>query len=320
MDDTSQATLRVALLAQEGRHAAFRELLKDENVNIVLEVPFELPLPTGWNGAEVLLADFEDYPERDQVERLLNQSPVPVLLNAGGIGHSSIWSRRLAGKLRMLANRSLPSARLRPELHLVERTSSDKPGARWLVVLGASIGGPKAVARFLQALPEGLPVTFLLAQHISESFQDLLAEQLDRCSSWPVALLGDAQEMAPGQVWLVPSESGIEIESGDPQRVRRNGRRWRSVQRPDIDSVLESTAGALPGQCGAILFSGLGKNGAAGCSAISERGGFFWAQSAESCVIPNLPEAHLAIAAYGFRQIRYHATFRTLRPDEAPSF
>jgi chemosensory pili system protein ChpB (putative protein-glutamate methylesterase) len=292
MDEIPRAALRVALLAQDCQRERFRTALKDEGIALVLCRSLDMPLPDDWNDAEVLLVDFENYAERRQVEQILLHSPVPVLLNAGGVGRSSIWYRRLIAKLHTLARRSLPSAWVRPELHLVQE-ESDATGvpSSWLVVLGASIGGPRAVARFLQALPERLPVTFLLAQHISETYQDLLAEQLDRCSRWPVALLGDTQELAPGQVWLVPAECSIDIEQSRPATVRRGQSAWRSVQRPDIDAVMQAVAAASPGHCGTILFSGLGKDGASGCTEISDRGGFVWVQSAESCAIPNLPEA-----------------------------
>jgi chemosensory pili system protein ChpB (putative protein-glutamate methylesterase) len=163
------------------------------------------------------------------------------------------------------------------------------PESPWLIVLGASIGGPKAVARFLQVLPVDLPVTFLLAQHISEAFQELLAEQLDRCSRWPVALLGDYQALEPGQVWLVPSECRIEVD--EKGVVRRSPRAWQSTQRPDIDAILHTVARLFRARCGVILFSGLGKDGAHGCESVSKYGGFVWAQSPESCVIPNMPDA-----------------------------
>jgi chemosensory pili system protein ChpB (putative protein-glutamate methylesterase) len=294
MGETPQAALRVALLAQDYERDEFRALLEDEGIEIVVDGRFELPLPDDWKGAEVLLVDLDDNLGRQQVEGILQQSPVPVLLNAGGVGSSIIWHRRLVGKLQTLANRAVPNARvsappLRPDLQLVRGQQDLGPETPWLVVLGASIGGPKAVARFLQTLPADLPVTFLLAQHISEAFQDLLVEQLDRCSRWPVALLGDSQAIEPGQVWLVPAECSIDID--DKGAVRRSGRSWRSSHRPDIDAVLFTVARRFGERCGAILFSGLGADGTRGCEAVSQNDGFIWAQSAESCVISNMPEA-----------------------------
>jgi chemosensory pili system protein ChpB (putative protein-glutamate methylesterase) len=294
MVETPQAALRVALLAQDCRRGEFRALLENEGIEVVLDGSFDFPLPQSWNGAEVLLVDMDGTSKRHEVESVLQQVPVPVLLNAGGIGDSSIWHRRLVGKLQTLANRAIPSARItsdrqRPDLHLVQEGDAADEGAMWLVVLGASIGGPKAVARFLQALPPDLPVVLLLAQHISESFQDLLAEQLDRCSQWPVALLGENQVVDNGQVWLVPSERRIEMDGSGEIRWAADG--WLSAQKPDIDDVLHTVASAFGSRCGAIMFSGLGKDGTRGCESVSEQGGFIWAQSAESCVIPNMPEA-----------------------------
>ena len=294
MGEIPRAALRVALLAKDCERGEFRALLEDEGMEVVVDGRFDLPLPDHWNGAEVLLVDMDAQPERHQVESVLQQSPVPVLLNAGGIGSSAIWYRRLVGKLQTLANRSVPKARVsmpcsRPELQLVQGQLDAGPETPWLVVLGASIGGPKAVTRFLQALPVALPVTFLLAQHISETFQDLLAEQLDRCSRWPVALAGEYQTIEPGQVWLVPSECRIEVD--EKGVIRRSPHAWQSTQRPDIDAILHAVARVFNGRCGVILFSGLGKDGTNGCESVSKHGGFVWAQSPESCVIPHMPDA-----------------------------
>jgi len=294
MGEALQAVLRVALLAEKCERDKFRALLESEGMEVVLDDGFDLPLPHVLNGAEVLLVDMTGRPDRYQVQGILNQSPVPVLLNQGGIGRSMSWQRRLVGKLQTLANRSLLDAGSkalysRPELRVVHDLSNGKTEVPWLVVLGASIGGPLAVARFLQALPDKLPLVLLLAQHISESYQDLLAGQLDRCSAWPVAVLGEEQTLEAGQVWVVPSDSHIEM--GKDGVIRRSRESWDSAHRPDIDTVLKSAAKIFGTRCGAIIFSGLGQDGSLGSAAVAEHGGFVWTQSSESCVIASMPEA-----------------------------
>jgi len=297
MDDLPQDVLRVAVLAAEHERSGFRTVLEDEGLEVVFDGVLELPLPAGWNGADVLLVGVDsEQADRSKVRRILQQSPVPVLLNHGGIGQGEIWNRRLIGKLQMLARRALPHAQLddtygnRPELTVVEATEASTDSLQpWIIVLGGSIGGPRALAQFLEALPPDLPVVLLVAQHISESFQDLLAEQLDRCSSWPVALMGKEQELKAGQVWIVPAECTIELD--DQRRATRSGRTWDTVYQPDIDTLLERIAGKYGPRCGVVLFSGLGDDGSRGCSAVSRNGGFVWTQSAESCTISNLPDA-----------------------------
>lgn len=294
MNEAPQAALRVALLADINDRAEFRALLENEGMEVVLDDGFELPLPASWNGADVLLVGMSEQQDRCHVQSVLQQSPVPVLLSQGGIGNSAIWQRRLVSKLQVLANRALPAATLdaqrsRPELRVIKGQNSDEAGTPWLVVLGASMGGPGAVARFLRTLPDDMPVMLLLVQHISGAYQDLLAEQLDRCSNWPVAVLGDEQSLAEGEVWMVPSESAIQIDHD--QVVHRAEGGWDSAHRPDINAVLQHVAQAFGTRCGAIMFSGLGQDGASGCKAIIEHGGFVWTQDAESCAVPGLPDA-----------------------------
>ncbi|VAW80449.1 hypothetical protein MNBD_GAMMA15-1683 [hydrothermal vent metagenome] len=297
MDESPEDVLRVAVLARERDRDDFRAVLENEGIDVVLDGILELPLPDSWNGAEVLLVGMDDdLVDRTNVRGVLQQSPVPVLLNHGGIGQGEIWNRRLVGKLQTLARRALPSAQVeaeqsnRPDLRVVEDTlRPDDDPHLWLVVLGGSIGGPRAIAQFLAALPDNIPVVLLVAQHISESYQDLLVEQLDRCSSWPVALLGEEQTLEAGQVWMVPAESMVELDS--QSGVKRSGQVWDSIHQPDIDALLDRVADKWSQRCGVIFFSGLGKDGALGCSAVSQHGGFVWTQSAESCTISNLPEA-----------------------------
>ncbi len=297
MDRAPRAVVRVALLAEGPERTGFRAVLESEGMEVVVEGSSIVSLPSVWNGADVLLLGMHDQLDPGQIQQLLQQSPVPVLLNRGGIGNTEIWQRRLVSKLRVLADRGLPPEAdgrgavlaYEPELRVVQDGTSEQPVSPWLVVLGASLGGPKAVARFLQALRLELPVAFLLVQHISESCQDLLVEQLNRCSRWPVAMLGEEQTVVAGHVWMVPANHRIEIEGRGA--LRRSRGNWGSTHRPDINAVLRMVAESFGAQCGAMMFSGLGKDGTQGCEAVASRGGFVWVQSSESCVISNMPEA-----------------------------
>ena len=294
MDKASQPDLRVALLADSCERNAFRILLQQRGLEVVADEAVGVPLPSTWSRADVLLLAGPDTLDLDQVQQVLEQSPVPVLINRGGIGNSEVWQHRLVSKLRALAVRGVPNRasgtqHSQPELRVIRQSHAGGSEEPWLVVLGASIGGPKAVARFLRALPDKLPVAFLLAQHISEPFQDLLVEQLGRCSAWPVTMLGEAQNIKAGQVWVVPARNRIEMNAEGT--IRRSSRTWESAYQPDINAVLRGAAEAFGSQCGAIMFSGLGKDGTQGCASVSRRGGFVWAQSSDSCVISHLPEA-----------------------------
>lgn len=304
MDDNPQMELRVALLGPDRERGALRSLLEGEGMEVVVDGPLQLPLAGSLNGADVVLVDTDVQSDRHQIQSVLQQSPIPVLLNAGGLGKGVAWHRRLVGKLQALADYHalcttaavVQTGQLDLPVTGIERYT--KPDKHWLVALGASIGGPGAVARFLQALPADLPTTFLLAQHIGEKFEYLLAKQLDRCSSWPVAVPGDCEVILPGQVWLVPSGRRIDID--DDGVLRRKPQAWQSTQRPDIDAVVRTAARVFRERCGVILFSGLGKDGTQGCEYVLQHDGFVWVQSSETCAMSSMPDAARECCEVGF--------------------
>lgn len=294
MDSAAQSALRVALLADGKQGVGFRALLEGEGVEVVLDEPLGLPLPRSWNDAEVLLVAMGDAPAGTQLESLLAQSPVPVVFNQGGVGSSETWSRGLLAKLEGLARAASQQAcwsglRGRPDLRVVPPALSVGDKAMRVIVLGASMGGPNAVASFLRELSCDLPLVFLLAQHISEPFQDLLARQLGKSGGWRVAVLSGQRQLEPGHVWLLPAQSRVAMASSG--LLRACAQPWESIQKPDINAVLGSAANAFGARCGAIMFSGLGGDGAQGCEMVARHGGFVWAQSSESCAVASLPAA-----------------------------
>lgn len=289
MAEARGAELRVALLADAAAAADFRSLLESEGV-IVIDAGHDEDVR---GDADVLLVDVDSEASRAMLDAVLSNATLPVLLNEGGVGHGEIWHQRLLAKLFRLAGRqdaADEAAGLAPQLHVINRGAADGgSGPVYVVVLGASLGGPKALARFLKALPPELPVAFLLVQHMAEEFQEMLSEQLRRCSPYRLGLLEDEQALSAGAIWVVPADSRITLERHGVVRCLESG--WRAGFRPSIDAVLEETAAVYGAQCGAILFSGIGDDGVSGCELVARQGGFVWAQSAESCVMAGLPDA-----------------------------
>ena len=170
----------------------------------------------------------------------------------------------------------------------IQIQASQVTSAERIWVLGASLGGPMAVRDFLSCLPDGLPIAFVLAQHIGASHVELLGEQLNRATTFDVMMAEPGHIIQNQEVVLAPIEEKIVInKTGVVSLEPLTG---HSIYTPSIDNVMIEVANNYNPNIGTIIFSGMGNDGEEGCQAISEKGGVVWAQEPGSCVISSMPD------------------------------
>lgn len=158
-----------------------------------------------------------------------------------------------------------------------------------LVVLAASLGGPAAVKRFLQSLPSGLPAVFVLAQHIDPGFLPVLARALESASPYQVVMVEGSHSLEPGQLVLVPVASRLSFAGGG--LVTASPAHWTPPYAPCINDVMQDVARVYGQDAFAIVFSGMGDDGAEGTRAMVASGGEVWAQDADSCANSSMPDS-----------------------------
>jgi len=161
--------------------------------------------------------------------------------------------------------------------------------ARRIWVLGASIGGPQAVKQFLTRLPKDLPVCFILAQHIGVGFVNLLAEQLSRVTKVKVTTPEDGMILEKGHLVVAPVDKRINFSERGV--ISMEAITQRSIYSPSIDDVMTVVAKHYGADANAIIFSGMGNDGTAGCHLIAQKGGMVWAQEPDSCVISSMADS-----------------------------
>ncbi len=171
---------------------------------------------------------------------------------------------------------------------VLENVISDDITNVW--ILGASIGGPEAVKRFLARIPKELPVAFVLAQHLGEGFVSLLANQLDRISSFYVKEGVSGDTLRHGEVVVVPVDNRMSLnESGEIKFIEGG---WNGHYKPSIDCVIEDVTHSFKKQSGVIIFSGMGADGVLASQQFSDKyNGIIWAQSTDTCVISSMPDS-----------------------------
>jgi two-component system, chemotaxis family, protein-glutamate methylesterase/glutaminase len=165
-----------------------------------------------------------------------------------------------------------------------------------LVVIGASTGGPAALAQLLCALPTDLPLAYAVAQHMPERFTRAFAERLARSSGLDVREAEDGDELLHGRVLVAPGGRHLKvIRAGGalaPLRAAlvpqnpRDGRRYC----PSVDVLFESAADAMGDRVCAVVLTGMGNDGRRGVEKVKEAGGFAIAESEESAVVYGMPK------------------------------
>lgn len=171
-----------------------------------------------------------------------------------------------------------PTTREQDKLNTVSRV--------W--VLGASLGGPAAVKEFLDTIPGSLPVAFILAQHIDKGFQKVLSQVLGRHSAFEVSKTILDEQIEYGKVYIAPVETMMAYQDG---KIISTDETWRAPYAPCIDQVMQITHDCYGHNCGVILFSGMGNDGAVSAPIITRGGSTLWAQNAESCANSSMPDA-----------------------------
>lgn len=253
--------------------------------------------------ADIILLDIDNHTDEQHelMEQLLDEFDAPVIFNdSSGLVfnepvHTEKWYNTLLAKIAD-ATGKIEFEGLDIDLNRVNDESSQEIRqpvpqeklARNIWVLGASLGGPEAVKQFLSEIPDDLAVTFILVQHLGNSFLGLLAEQLNRISGFRVKPARVGHLVRHQEVLVVPVNQRLKISPLGVVELHSMDKKVRYS--PSIDGVMSDMADRYGKKCNAIIFSGMCTDGVIGAVKIHETGGQVWTQESSSCVINEMPE------------------------------
>ncbi len=163
-----------------------------------------------------------------------------------------------------------------------------------LVALGASSGGPGALAKIFATLPDDFPAALLVAQHVDSRFASRLAQWLDGQCVLPVCLGRDGEPPRPGRIYLAPGGSHLEVDGTGCLRVVSSTGRHLA---PSVDRLLRSLVPHARRVHAAGLLTGMGRDGAAGLLALRQAGVPTFAQDRDSATVYGMPKAALEMGA-----------------------
>jgi two-component system response regulator WspF len=182
----------------------------------------------------------------------------------------------------------------RPALSPVDKPAAPS-GARRLLAIGASAGGPATLAQMLRDLPLDFPAGIVLVQHVDASFAAGMADWLNDQVLLPVRLAREGERPQPGQVLLAGTDDHLALREDGTLRYTDCPR--ESLYRPSIDVFFHSVAQHWHGVAVGVLLTGMGQDGARGLKALRERGCLTIAQDQATSAVYGMPKAAAAMQA-----------------------
>jgi two-component system response regulator WspF len=175
------------------------------------------------------------------------------------------------------------------------QTSVTMAGSERLVVIGASTGGPQALAAILSRLPAEYPAAIVVVQHVDALFAGELSSWLDKMSPLAVRLARDGDRPEPGTVLIAGTNNHLVM--GHDGVLGYTDTPLEQVYRPSVDVFFDSVADYWGNQTAAVLLTGMGRDGAQGLLRLRSKGAYTIAQDQMSCAVYGMPKAAVELDA-----------------------
>ncbi len=208
------------------------------------------------------------------------------------------YVKRFIERLRILSTKKLLEKAHEKKEEALTPAGETAPSAFFplprILVIGASTGGPQALASILSAIKAPYPLPIVIVQHIETGFDKGFADWLGAETKHKCILAQTGLTPESGTVYIAPTDlhlilgaQGFLLE--DSPKVLN--------QKPSIDLLFGSAAGRYGAASLAVLLTGMGSDGAEGCLAITLVGGMTVVQDQASSLIFGMPRSAIAKGA-----------------------
>ncbi len=251
------------------------------------------------------------------IRHIMIETPVPIVVLSSMFGDGSITfealrlgvvdfvpkpsgavSRDIASsrhqiidRIKLATNVNMTNVRRVKLQHFNAREDlSDRYGFKqleYLLAMGTNLSGPNTFIRLLSNLSPNLPTAVVVVQEISPEILPAFAERFDQHVPWKVEAATDGKVLEQGSCLIASNTNSVDVQvNPDGEPCLRIGDR---IDEP-LNRLFSSAAEVFKQHTVGVLLTGLGVDGAEGFSRIKEKDGCTIAQSAATCVYPNLTD------------------------------
>lgn len=229
----------------------------------------------------------------DQVFRALGAGALDVAavprLQAGPAHADGLLAKiRMIGKL-IQSDRKLPERDMQPSAPRASVRSAAEPKIRTLVAIGASTGGPIALAHILSRLKVPATAAVVIVQHIDRRFADTFAKWLASQVDSPVQVIDDGSELISGSILVAKTNDHLVLDDHCRLRYIRDPQDY--PYRPSVDVFFQCIADHWRHCAIGVLLTGMGRDGAEGLLAMRRAGNLTIVQDQATSAVYGMPRA-----------------------------
>jgi two-component system response regulator WspF len=271
------------------------------------------------NRPDLILMDL-NMPELDGVEatrQIMQRSPCAILVvtSQPKDNVSQVFKALGAGALDVTATPLLVGGtggdsallhKIKTIGKLIRVSSADhtRPGngsaasdnkVRHLLAIGASTGGPIAIAKILAGWTAPPGTAIVVVQHIDANFAATFCKWLGEQLAMPVKVIEEGEALEAGCVQIAKTNDHLVMNAR--HRLHYDVAPADYAYRPSVDVFFHCVAQHWDGDATGVLLTGMGRDGAAGLLAMRQAGKHTIAQDQQSCAVYGMPRAAADIDA-----------------------
>jgi two-component system, chemotaxis family, protein-glutamate methylesterase/glutaminase len=253
----------------------------------------------------------------EATRRIMRETPTPIVMISAVEPDEVAWSFKAiaAGALTVLAKPVGPTSpqfdaqagaivRSVKELAMVVvvtrrtptiRREPPRPRSRAsrsevkVVAIGASTGGPAALAKIVSKLGPRFAAPVLVVQHIGSGFDRGLVDWLDGVAKVSVTMAAQSQLLQPATVYVAPHDRHLGVSRSG--RILMTDGPPIGGHRPSATHLFRSVSAAYGPNAVGVILTGIGADGCEGLRVLRQAGGTVLAQDRESSVVYGMPGA-----------------------------
>lgn len=184
----------------------------------------------------------------------------------------------------------------------------------YIIAIGTSTGGPKALEKVITALPKVLPATYVIVQHMPSGFTKSLADRLDGLAEIEVREAQDGEVLRKGVAYIAPGGKQFRIINSLRPEIAISEEEHYKGHRPSVNVMLNSlvdlnTTKKMIG----IIMTGMGSDGTEGIANLKEKVKIkVIVESESSCVVYGMPKSIVNLGLHDY-EVRVDEIVRTIK-------